>query len=106
MKLLACRNCSDVFSLRSEERTCECGSCGGRYVDSLHAEVWGAEDFYFVLGFDNQTLSRAIREQIDFGDSKEIMGGIYGNEVRGRNFSAFIIPESARSVKRENRNAE
>lgn len=101
MKLLACRNCSDVFSLRVAIRNCSCGKCGGQYVDDLTAEVWGPKDGYWVLGFNNSSLVDAIRQQMSLGDSKEVMGGIYGSAVKGRPFEAFIIPESAPTVIRK-----
>jgi hypothetical protein len=100
VKLLVCRSCTDVFSLRHKERTCSCGLCGGRYVDDLEAEVWGPDDGFWVLGFENSSLSRAIRDQITLGDRVEVMGGVYGDQVKGREFNAFIIPESARTVVR------
>ena len=101
MKLLACRSCSDVFSLRTTARTCYCGSCGGQYVGDLNADVWGPKDGYFVFGFNNSSLATAVRQQISLGDSKEVMGGVYGSAVRGRPFEAFIIPESAPTVIRK-----
>lgn len=98
MKLLLCIKCSDVVALRSsQERTCECGLCGGKYVDDLNAEYWGPA---YLLGFANSSLVSALRLQIAEGDSDEVMGGIYRGEKKGRDFTAFIIPESAPSIKK------
>lgn len=98
MKLILCPACSDVVSLRvGHDRSCHCGKIGGRYVDDLTAEVWGTG---FVLGFSNQSLVSALREQQTHGDLTEPLGGIYGNEVKGREFVAFVIPDSAPTVRR------
>jgi hypothetical protein len=97
MKLLLCELCGDVFSLRKDARYCKCGENGGRYVDNINVEVWGTEAI--VLGFANNTLMKALSEQKQYGDLTEKMGGIYGNQVMGRPFTAFIIPESASSVR-------
>ena len=99
MKLLLCPTCSDVFKLDEDElRQCKCGKCSGRYVDNINAEVWGDG---VVIGFANGSLARAIMKQRAFGDLIETMGGCYGREVKGREFDAFIIPDSAASVVRK-----
>lgn len=99
MKLILCPSCSDVVALRvGKIRQCECGSVGGRYLDSLHAEVWGADGF--VLGFANGSLVKALRAQMRDGDLTELMDGIYEGEVKGRKFDAFIIPDSSTTVTR------
>lgn len=101
MKLFLCMSCLDIVSLRRTPRNCVCGMCGGVYTDDLNAEVWGPEKKYLVLGFSNQSLSLAIRRQLNFGDLSEKMGGIYGDAVKGRDFNAFIIPDSAPTVTRK-----
>lgn len=89
MKLLLCVKCSDVFVLReNKKRACSCGLSDGEYVDDLNAEVTGP---CIVIGFSNHSLLRTIRTQMSNGDQDD------GN---GRRFEAFIIPESAPSVKR------
>lgn len=98
MKLLLCVQCYDVVKLSTKAvRMCECGSVSGRYVDYLNAEVTGDP---IVLGFDNHSLKRAVVMQLGHGDSTETMYYCGGKVNRGRNFEAFIIPDSAESVKR------
>jgi hypothetical protein len=98
MKLLLCIKCSDVIKLREEEeRTCFCGKSGGKYIDELNAEYWGSA---YLIGFANSSLVSALRKQIAEGDLNESMGGIYGNEKKGRQFNAFLIPESAPTIKK------
>lgn len=87
MKLLFCKQCQDVFKLRLHEyRTCQCHSSGGRYVDELHAEIWGVAAV--PLGFDNSSLTIALRLPPE------------GNQGQGWRFEAFVIPDGAVSVKR------
>jgi hypothetical protein len=43
MKLIFCEKCHDLVKLKKKmDRTCECGEFGGKYVDDLNAEIWGA----------------------------------------------------------------
>ena len=98
MKLILCEKCCDVVSLRlGVDRSCECGESGGRYVDNLNAEVWGP---CFKLGFANSTLVSALRLQKHSGDSAEKMRYASGVVTKGRDFQAFVIPESASTMKR------
>ena len=70
----------------------------GRYVDRLNAEVSGP---CLILGFANVDFKRAIFEQFEVGDlTEEMPGNLYRGQVKGREFTAFVIPESAASVKR------
>lgn len=73
---------------------------GGQYVDQVNAKVWGDREKIFVLGFANGSLVSALREQIKDGDLDEKMRYGGGIETVGRDFTAFIIPESASSVER------
>lgn len=96
MKLILCEKCHDVVALRVDvNRSCECGESGGRYVDDLYAEVWGP---CFKLGFSNLSLTQALRAQKYEGDSDEVV--LYGGKyvAKGRDFQAFVIPESAETV--------
>ncbi len=98
MKLILCVHCYDVVKLSTKSvRKCECGSVSGRYVDDLNIEVTGDP---IVLGFANNSLKRAILAQMAAGDSRETMDYGEGKVVKGRSFEAFIIPDSADSVKR------
>lgn len=94
MKLLFCKACVDVRKLSTRTITvCDCGASKGKYLeDGLNATVEG--DRALVLGFDNNSLRAAIMQ--DGRLPKE-----YGAEGEpGVRFEAFIIPNSARSVKR------
>jgi hypothetical protein len=98
MKLILCEKCSDVVALKLDiDRSCSCGKSGGRYVNELDAEVWGP---CFKLGFANSSLINALRAQKFEGDSKEVMAYAAGLVTKGRDFQAFIIPESAETMKR------
>lgn len=98
MKLILCEKCSDVVALKVDVvRNCFCGLSGGRYVDELNAEVWGP---CFKLGFANSSLVAALRAQKFDGDSKEVMAYAGGLVTKGRDFRAFVIPESAETMKR------
>lgn len=57
MKLLFCPECSHVFSLHRNLRTCDCGKVSGRYVDSVTAEVNGNG---ISLAIGNGSLQEAI----------------------------------------------
>jgi hypothetical protein len=96
MKLLYCPHCQDVRKLRTEAEiktygediVCLCTRSWGRYTDELNA-VYGGDAV--MLGFANSTLALAIKANKDSPPER-------GN---GRTFIAFIIPESAPTVKRE-----
>lgn len=94
MKLLLCCRCGDVFALRQQVRSCECGSTEGRYVDEVNAEYSGKHAV--MLGFDNFSLVQTIKKQ-----------ALYGNRADGfgRRFEAFIIPTNAQTIfNKENEN--
>jgi hypothetical protein len=98
MKLILCEKCSDIVALKTGlDRSCACGQSGGRYVDGLNAEVWGP---CFKLGFNNSSLVEALLAQKFEGDSKETMIYGYKRVTKGRDFQAFVIPESADTMKR------
>lgn len=101
MKLMLCITCSQVFSLTTDRyKECDGGHCGGEYIDGLNAEVWGDPKKTFVLGFGNSTVVEALRGQLNEGDLPACHMPGYGKVSPGREFDAFIIPESASSVKR------
>lgn len=68
------------------------------YVSYIDARVSGP---CIKLGFSNHSFAQAIRDQVCFGDSKETM--VYGNRSvrKGREFTAFIIPEECDTMIRE-----
>lgn len=87
MKLLLCRSCQDVQKLRTEPRWCACGKSGGRYLeDLLHAEYWGRHAL--LIGFANNTLADAV------------LSGLWKSGEFGPRFTAFIIPETATTVRK------
>lgn len=104
MKLIVCLPCNEVFSLGRTYRECQGNHCGGQYVDNLNAKVWGDPKKYFVLGFQNGSFINAMSDQFHNGDPKETF--VYGGDmccVKGREFTAFVIPEAATSVVRVKR---
>lgn len=100
MKLLLCTTCNQVFNLSHTYTECNGGHGGGQYVNEIDAQVWGDLTKVFVLGFANTSLISALRDQINIGDKPADFG--YGGQVvsKGRDFTAFVIPESAPSIKR------
>lgn len=59
MKLILCKECSDVFKLDAQPRTCKCGRSRGRYVDDLYAVYTGKSAI--PLGILNGSLVRSVR---------------------------------------------
>lgn len=102
MKLLQCFSCHDLFPLRYEYRECACKTVSGNYRDDgLHADVWMPTRMSgVVLGFANSSYTYAVHEQIVKGDSTETMWYGGRQEVKGRDFVAFVIPEAAPTVHR------
>lgn len=84
MKLLVCKECSDVFSLRlDKERTCECGKTKGKYTDNINAVYSGP---CYPLGFANSSFIDAIWNQPESG--------------MGKDFTAFVIPKECTTMKK------
>lgn len=98
MKLLLCAKCSQIFNLTRTYQECRGGHGGGQYVNELDAKIWGPKKTIFVLGFANSTLTGALRDQIAHGDLPETYLPGYGITSPGRDFKAFVIPESADSI--------
>lgn len=93
MKLLLCEACWDVRKLFIGEKvSCQCGQAWGQYTDGLNA-VYGGRAV--MLGFANTSLIQAI------DDNKTKGALVVRGQEKGRGFSAFVIPESAPTVKRE-----
>jgi hypothetical protein len=84
MKLILCKQCTDVVRLFEVERRCKCGAVGGRYLDGLNAEYWG--DDAVPIGFHNALLLNAIANQPYTG--------------MGKNFEAFVIPRECGTMKK------
>lgn len=100
MKLLLCVTCSQIFNLSHKYAECNGGHGGGLYVDEVNAKIWGDREKIFVLGFANGSIVSALRDQINEGDLDEKMRYAGRMETVGRDFTAFIIPESAGSIER------
>jgi hypothetical protein len=101
MKLVCCAKCNQVFNLWFEYQECRGGHGGGQYVDNLNAKVWGDPANIFVLGFANTSFVGALRDQLHHGDKTDDNFYYMGKSTpRGREFTAFVIPEAADSVVR------
>jgi len=50
MKLIFCRKCGDVFSLRMEKKYCECGECWGYYLSDEITAMVSADAVPFGIG--------------------------------------------------------
>lgn len=90
MKLILCDKCSDVRKVASgtfAQTFCDCGRVWARYTDDINVEWNGAG---FLIGFSNPSLVQALRDQQLHGD---LLNGL------GRQFTAFVIPSGAPSVK-------
>lgn len=100
MKLLACFKCNDIFSLSREYKECGCKAVSGNYLsDGITADVFMKDrKSGAVLGFANSSITSALREQIINGDLPATMPYCGKIVAPGREFKAFIIPESADSV--------
>ncbi len=98
MKLLCCIKCNEIFNLSLHYAECKGGHCGGLYVDNLVAQYWGPKETTFVLGFANSSFVGAVRDQLNKGDLPPRAMPGYGVTSPGREFTAFVIPNSSPSV--------
>ena len=78
MKLVACKECQDVFKLDYEKRRCKCGKTWGKYKEDGLNAVYGGWPAV-PLGFANESLREAVLAQ--------------PTEGLGRRFEAFVIPK-------------
>jgi hypothetical protein len=86
VKLILCPHCSDVVKLTGQKRSCKCGRCSGRYLDSLRAEITPEA---IPIGFDNLSLVDAVASRPGSG--------------QGKPFQAFVIPLECPTIRiREN----
>jgi hypothetical protein len=69
-------------------------------MDRINANVWGDPKTTFVIGFANTSFEDAMHAQLKDGDNPGMMPYAGGYVHKGRDFAAFIIPDSAPSVKR------
>ena len=101
MKLLYCRICEDIFPLdMGGLRECACKLSSGEYrKDGLTVDVYTLNRHTaLVLGFANSSFRNAIGEQLAYGDLPATMPYCGKIVAPGRDFKAFVIPESADSV--------
>lgn len=85
MKLIVCRSCGDVLSLKKERKECGCGKSYGWYKeDGLHA-VYGGP--CTPLGFANDSFHNGILNQPEEG--------------KGRVFTAFVIAKECKTFVKE-----
>lgn len=85
MKLIYCKSCNDVVTLRSSHRrTCECGRSWGRYTTLTNAYCGGDA---VPLGLIPKSLWRAINAQPETGMGKE--------------FLTFVIPKQCPTFGKE-----
>lgn len=89
MKLLLCTSCSSITSLHFSNQSCKCGKCSGQYVDNINIKYSG--DSAIILGFNNRSFIDAIRHQRANGNLDTGLG---------REFTAFIIPTNAPSIRK------
>lgn len=88
MKLIRCRKCKDIVTLRHFPRQCFCGqSYGYYYADSDSLAVYGGEAI--PIGILNTTLHEAVECQPEKGLGKE--------------FTAFVIPKHCPTFERVER---
>ena len=91
MKLLLCTDCQSVVSLTQHHtRSCECGNVKGVYIDELNARFRSINDNYFMIGFANYTIQKAICDYKTYGSP----------DGMGLNFTAFVIPEPCKTFVR------
>jgi hypothetical protein len=95
-----CLHCNDIFNLTYNYRECECKRTSGCYqADGLTATVFTTRrSTAVVLGFANQSFTNQLVSQHNYGDSKDTMPYMGKIVTKGRDFKAFIIPESADTV--------
>lgn len=100
MKLLCCAICQQIFSLDRDYQECRGVHGGGQYIDDANVVVWGDRRQVTLLAFSSSSLKEAISTQIRDGDSKDRMRYRGRLAPVGRSVDAFIVPESAATVRR------
>jgi len=82
MKLIFCKSCHDIFSLRYDKRYCSCKKSYGYYIDNIEAKIGGNA---IPVGFDNKSFLNAVIDRPTSG--------------LGSRFEAFIIPHICNTIK-------
>jgi hypothetical protein len=85
VKLIFCPSCEDMFKLQASRRYCDCGESWGYYLpDGLNAVI---SDGSVPIGIENVSFASAlIKKDIE--------------TETGTRFTAFLIPPSAKTIKR------
>ena len=81
MKLLFCRHCQDIFSLKAIWKSCCCGKSEGIYTDPSNAIYKGD---CVPIGFVNNSFVEAVKNQPQKG--------------MGEDFVAFVIPQECHTM--------
>jgi hypothetical protein len=98
MKLLCCVKCNQVFNLSFDYTECKGEHCGGQYINTVDAKIWGELDKVFLLGFANNSFTSALKDQINLGDQTQKFVYCGQSTTKGREFTAFVIPADAPTV--------
>lgn len=92
MKLLMCPTCLDIFNLTLETKTCVCGQSYGKYVNDLDVEI---SEIAIPIAFSSTSFDEALyRQRIENKYAKD------DTCCKGQEFTAFFIPEWAKSIRR------
>lgn len=82
MKLVFCNKCHDLVRLLPKKnRACDCGACGGQYLNEHEAEIWGDG---VPVGIEKRSFVTAIK--------RRPISGL------GYTFAAFVIPEQCPTI--------
>ena len=91
MKLLFCTKCQDMVVVKQKEvRKCLCGNAQGMYIDELNAVFTAKDNTYYMMGFANYSVQKAISDYENYGSP----------DGMGLNFTAFVIPEPCPTFRR------
>jgi len=83
VKLLLCPECSTVFNLTYELKTCKCGKCMGKYLEDEYSRTHGIAEFAgdcFPIVFKNDSLVDALQNQPKDGRGVEFIAFIASDE--------------------------
>ncbi len=99
MKLLFCLECHDLFNLSYREKSCSCGACSGRYVNSIDAVVNGCG---VSLAIGTGSLQLAIArlagmagDRKDFIENNSVLCWVRPHEGQGNPHTRVLHPEPA-----------
>ena len=85
MKLLFCKNCTDIFSISTTKtKSCSCGKTKGKYLDNINAVYTG--QFAVPMGISNPSFISALKR--------------FAQDGGGDNIKAFLISNSANTFKK------